>query len=93
MQGRDGRADIRIDIRRLKCPFTLLEVSNAIRKLKRGQVLEIAVDSQEMADEVRSFIIGLGLGLEQEASIWQASDKNEPPSDQALILTFVMESG
>lgn len=55
-------------------------------------MLEIAVDSQEMADEVRSFVEAIGFGVEQEADIEQASDKNEKVPNQALILTVAMKS-
>lgn len=77
----------RLDIRRFECPFTLLEVSKAIRELKQGQVLEIVVASHETASDVRAFLNAVGFDIEKETDIAEIDDQMEGIAETAILIT------
>lgn len=44
------KVDERIDIRGLICPYTLMETRDTLKKMKKGQVLEVLCDYAPAAE-------------------------------------------
>jgi len=75
-----------LDIRHLSCPFTLLEVSKAVRHLEQDQVLEIVVDCSETASEVMAFLHAIGFDVKQKAVLDKMGDQPESTPDRAILI-------
>ena len=45
----ETRVDGKIDIRGLICPYTLIETRDALKKLQKGQILEVLCDYEPAA--------------------------------------------
>jgi TusA-related sulfurtransferase len=54
------RPDRTLDLTGKACPFTLLEIGNALRTLEPGQILEAVSDSEAFPGDVEAWCAGIG---------------------------------
>ena len=53
--------DGKVDLRGLRCPFTLLELGKALKTLKGGGLIEITSDHESIIDELQIWCTGTGV--------------------------------
>ncbi len=84
---------MRLDIRGLSCPFTLLEVSKAARHLEQDQVLEILVDSSESASELTAFLHAIGFDVTKESFLDNMGGQSESTADEVILIKATRRQG
>jgi len=56
----EPKPSLSLDLRDRECPFTLLQLGEAVRALSRGDVLEILVGREAAVDDIRAWCEGTG---------------------------------
>lgn len=49
-----------IDLRGKECPFTLLEIGDALRGLETGALLKVTTDHDSIVEDVKAWCAGTG---------------------------------
>jgi len=56
----DIKVDKKLDIKGVKCPYTLVKSKLAIESIEVGQVLEVTLDYPEAADSIPTAMLNYG---------------------------------
>ena len=56
----DFKVDKKLDIKGVKCPYTLVKSKLAIESIEVGQVLEVTLDYPEAADSIPTAMLNYG---------------------------------
>jgi TusA-related sulfurtransferase len=58
-----SESEITLDLRGKQCPYTLMELSQAVRRLTPGGVLEVLLDGPDGVEEVKAWCEATGRGF------------------------------